>query len=392
MMAGCDTSIIAPVRDEESGLLGDALINEDVETTDVAIAEPETTDDTGVVVTTGEDGETVLKDEDGTPIVRSYLTGKLIKLNEQWTRPLAVMMNNIKEGCPQSGIESAAIVYEFPVEGRITRLMGIFENYNKIPDKIGSIRSSRDYFVYTALEYDAIYAHFGQATVYVGELLNSPSVDNISGAVSGIDNPATSTFYRSSDRKAPHNVYVSKEGLLSDVEKFGYRTTLRLDYQQKFTFPAKQGDRVTYADKPDALVLYPGGKRSGLANGFSNVSARFEYNPEDGKYYRFEYGGKHIDKETGNQLAYDNVIFQYCHGEVRDSHDYLAFGLHGDNGYKVQVFTNGKMVEGTWSRGTDTGYMPALYVDKDGKPITINEGKTWICMIWDEYSDDVVIE
>ena len=54
-------------------------------------------------------------------------------------------------------------------------------------DTIGYIRSSRDYFVYSALEFDAIYAHFGQATPYVGDLLNSDLVDNISGAVAGID-------------------------------------------------------------------------------------------------------------------------------------------------------------------------------------------------------------
>ena len=80
--------------------------------------------------------------------------------------------------------------------------MGIFENYQDM-DQIGYIRSSRDYFVYCALEFDAIYAHFGQATPYVGELLNSDRVDNISGAVAGIDHPAASTFLRTSKRKAP---------------------------------------------------------------------------------------------------------------------------------------------------------------------------------------------
>ena len=155
---------------------------------------------------------------------RSLFTGEEITYNWLDHRPLAVMLNNIKAGCPQSGIENASIVYECPVEGRITRLMAIFEKYEEIP-KIGSIRSSRDYFVYYALEFDAIYAHFGQATTYVGELLNSDAVDNISGAISGIDNPSTNAFYRSSDRKAPHNVYISNEGLIEDRDKFGYRTT-----------------------------------------------------------------------------------------------------------------------------------------------------------------------
>ena len=153
----------------------------------------------------------------------SLLTGLPISEEVSKSRPLAVMLNNRLEGCPQSGIADAAIVYEAPMEGRITRLMALYDDYRNL-EKVGSIRSSRDYFVYFAMEYDAIYAHFGQATPYVGDLLNSDKVDNISGAVAGIKRPATNTFYRSDDRKAPHNVYLTSESLQKDIEKFKYRT------------------------------------------------------------------------------------------------------------------------------------------------------------------------
>ena len=93
----------------------------------------------------------------------SFLTGEPRAAEAVANRPLAVMFNNLEAGCPQYGIEEASIIYEAPVEGRITRLMGLYEDYDEL-DRIGYIRSSRDYFVYCALEYDAIYAHFGQAT------------------------------------------------------------------------------------------------------------------------------------------------------------------------------------------------------------------------------------
>ena len=295
----------------------------------------------------------------------STLTGLPVSEKIRNQRPLAVMLNNKEEGCPQSGTEEAAIIYEAPVEGRITRLMGLFEDYENV-EKIGSIRSSRDYFVYFALEYDPIYAHFGQATPYVGELLNSDRVDNISGAVSGIDKPAAHSFYRSSDRKAPHNVYIDQKGLKQDIQKFGYRTEHDDSYIEKFIF-AENGTDELYASQKDASVLYPGGKTTQGGNGYALVEAKFEYNSEDKLYYRYQYGDKHIDEVTGNQLAVTNVIFQYCHGEVRDAEDYLAFGCHGDNGYKVQVFTGGKMIEGTWNRIYDTS--PAQYVDKEGNPV-----------------------
>lgn len=318
----------------------------------------------------------------------SFLTGERMDPEQVKERPLAVMLNNILEGCPQTGIAKASIVYEAPVEGRITRLMGLFENYGDM-DKIGYIRSSRDYFVYCALEFDAIYAHFGQATPYVGELLNSDRVDNISGPVAGIDHPATNTFLRTTERKMPHNVYLDIKGLQKDIDKMKYSRTYQDTHKPKFAFAA-DGQKPDNSKGKSATVLYPGGKSKEEPNGYSKVQAWFEYNEKDGKYYRYQYGGPHIDESTGEQLAYDNVIFQYCYGEVRDENDYLAFGCHGDNDMKVQVFTQGKMTEGTWSRYADTD--PAYYVDENGDPIELSQGKTWICLIWDQYADDVVIE
>lgn len=42
------------------------------------------------------------------------------------------MLSNIRASCPQTGIEKASIIYEAPVEGRITRLMGLFEDWESI--------------------------------------------------------------------------------------------------------------------------------------------------------------------------------------------------------------------------------------------------------------------
>lgn len=296
------------------------------------------------------------------------------------------MLSNIESGCPQYGIEKASVIYEAPIETRITRLMGLFEDWENI-EKIGYIRSSRDYFVYSAMEHDSIYCHFGQATLYVGELLNSGKVDTISAAVAGINHPAKYAFHRTVDRKAPHNVITSGPDILIDVDRFGYSLTYHETFKPKFTFIYDK-DKDIYKDKTEVKEIYPGGKAVNARNGYGKIQAYFEY--KDGKYYRYQYGGPQIDEETGNQLSYENVILQYCYGEVRDENDYLAFGSHGDNGYPVQVFTKGRMIEGTWSRFSDTD--PAVYVDEKGENIKLTPGKTWICIIWMEYADDVILD
>ena len=60
----------------------------------------------------------------------------------------------------------------------------------------------------------------------------------------------------------------------------------------------------------------------------------------------------------------------------------MAFEVHG--GGEAYVFTNGKVIHGTWKRKSD--YEPNVFYDDNGKEIIFNQGKTWICEIWKEYS------
>ena len=111
--------------------------------------------------------------EDALPegMVKSYLTGEPVAEVQGRRRPVAVMLSNIISACPQSGISRAGVIYEAPVEGGITRLMGLFENYDDL-EKIGSVRSCREYYVYLAAGFDALYYHYGQAA-YAIPLLES---------------------------------------------------------------------------------------------------------------------------------------------------------------------------------------------------------------------------
>ena len=84
--------------------------------------------------------------------MRSYLSGLPVDKEIGMRRPIAIMLNNLKAAQPMCSISRADVVYEYVVEGAITRLMALFEDYKDL-DKIGSVRSCREYFVYTELDY-----------------------------------------------------------------------------------------------------------------------------------------------------------------------------------------------------------------------------------------------
>lgn len=321
--------------------------------------------------------------------IQSYLTGEWTSTEIAERRPLAVMIPNNKPAMPQYGLSKAGIIYEAPVEGRITRLMAVFEDFDDL-ERIGPVRSSRDYYVYVAMGYEAIYCNWGLARPYVEELINRDTVYNVSAAVVGIHNPADEAFYRVSRPGYAQEFtgYLKIAGVFKAVERLGYDWNYDEDHVRPFLFAAD--DVIAdYTDNEDAVMIYPGGKSGSNAGGYGAYHPYFEYNEEDHLYYRYQDGKKQIDELNGDQLTVTNVIFQYCHGEVRDDHDYLAFGVHGEG--DAIVFTNGKVIKGTWSR-YDGDSTPARFFDENGDEIIVNQGKTWICNIWEEYGEFVEYE
>ena len=133
-------------------------------------------------------------------------------------------------------------------------------------------------------------------------------------------------------------------------------------------------------------MIYPGGKEGSNASGYGQYHPYFAYHEDDQLYYRFQDGKEQIDELDGKQLTFSNVVLMYCHGEVRDDHDYLAFDVHGEG--KALVFTNGKVIEGKWER-FDGDFTPPKFYDESGEEIVFNQGKTWICNIWDDYGEFV---
>ena len=62
------------------------------------------------------------------------------------SRPYAVVINNYPSAAKvQAGLNDAYIVYEFPIEGGITRSLALFKDKTDV--KVGTIRSARQYYI-----------------------------------------------------------------------------------------------------------------------------------------------------------------------------------------------------------------------------------------------------
>ena len=293
----------------------------------------------------------------------SYLTGEPISTEEGNKKPFCVMINNLQPAVPQSGISQADVLYEAMVEGTITRMMAVFQDPAGI-EKIGPCRSARHYFVDFNYDMDGIYCHFG-GSPFAFTRFEEDGLTTINGTAYD----GSGAFYRTSDREAPHNAYASGDGLISIASELGLETTHRDGYSGIFNFnyedtPLEDGEGVTEATK----VNIP----------YSWNLPYFEYNADDGLYYRFEYDAPHVDQENNQQLSFKNVIVEYVEQGVISEKGHLDLLLYNvGNGLYI---TDGKAKNILWVKsGRD---QTTYFTEMDGTtPQKINPGKTMILYV-----------
>ena len=299
------------------------------------------------------------------PLTNEWVSGEVAEL-----RPLAVMIPNDASALPHYNLSKADILYEVPVEGNMTRLMGIFGDWTTL-ERVGNIRSCRDYFVYWAFEWDAIYVHAG-GPFYIHDVISRSDTQNIDA----LSTPE-GVFYRTTDRSAPQNLYFDGSSLLKEADRLSYPLEIREGYRDNlhFQFSREENRLDQYSQASFAKKIY-------LKNAYPVTGTWFEYNEDDGLYYRFQSisNGAHMDAATGKQLAFKNIILQFTYSEVRDSQGYLAFQCI-DSSRDGWYFTNGKAIHINWRKDSDYG--STRYYDDNGNEILLNTGKTMICILRD---------
>ncbi len=302
-----------------------------------------------------------------TPKYFNKLTGEGSDTDLSQSRPVGIMINNIKVSCPQEGISNADVIYECLAEGGITRMLMFADDYADLP-AVGSIRSSRDYYLDFAQDFDAIYVHCG-GSEYAYEDISERDIDNIDGVKGpGALWNTTDTFYRDADRRAnmgyEHSVMTTGAGLAAGIKYMGCRTELKSDYDSPFDF-------VEYGQVEKFENVAPHVRFS-----FSSYqTVDYVYDEASGEYLRYQHGGvEHIDGSTGQQLSFENVIIIFCDMNTVDSKGRLTVQTTGSgSGYYI---TEGTYIPITWSKSSRDGQIE--YFKEDGTALLMNRGKTFV--------------
>lgn len=266
-------------------------------------------------------------------------------------RPLAVMIDNLVAARPQSGLESADLVYEAPAEGGITRLMPVF--YHQKPGKIGPIRSARPYFITLAREHQAVYIHCGGSSDAL-TMLKNKSIASIN------EFGASKYFWRSPQRKEPHNLYSSSEMLEQAVNDRKMQKEVKMAARQFL--------------QPDAVTAGVLAESFNIDYGINSHEVRYVYDAAEKVYKRFQGGSPQKDADSGRQLAAANVIVQQVSGKVLDDEGRMQLGVTGSG--KATVYTGGKKIEATWSKSSAEAR--TVYKDQQGAEVALAPGTTWV--------------
>ncbi|SDA47597.1 Protein of unknown function [Butyrivibrio sp. INlla18] len=307
----------------------------------------------------------------------SELTGEPISKDIQDQRPIAAMVDNELTALPHYGTAQADVVYELmnsTKNDRITRLMCVVKDWNNV-EQLGSIRSTRPTNILLASEWNAILCHDGGPYHNDAYFAKDWAKDHLSGVFSRVNN----------GKKREFTEYILSGDMNSQIEKYNISAT--------YNEFANEGSHFNFVPYGTEINLDEKYDRSYTANKvslpFKHNGSTLTYNAETGMYEYSEYGEPHEDEDSGEVLAFKNVILQKCSFTQLDENGYLIYNCIG-SGENAWYLTNGVAKDITWVKSSETAV--TKFYDENGEELQINTGKTYIALIPDDTWDKVIFE
>lgn len=295
-------------------------------------------------------------------VIKKYyspLTGKEVA-DEAATKQAvtAIMIENSPDARPQSGLKDSGVVFEAIAEGGITRFLVLYQQEK--PQLIGPVRSVRMYYVDWLAAFNASVAHIGGSAAALAEVRNGSyrDIDQFFNAGS---------YWRATDRYAPHNVYTSFEKLDALNNAKGYTSS---------TFTGFTRTDGKASDKPTAT-----GINVSISSSLYNSS--YVYDKTTNTYVRSLAGGPHNDREAGQITP--SVVIAMRVNEITTMEDGYRQNISTIGTGKATIFQNGLAINATWHKASKTDQI--TFTDDSDKDIPLVRGQTWISAIPNDGGD-----
>lgn len=288
------------------------------------------------------------------PIV-SPLTGEVVTAEQAKLPVTGVMIENSPDARPQSGLDSAGVVFEAVAEGGITRFLALFQESQ--PDYIGPVRSVRPYYIDWAVGFDAAIAHVGGSPEALSKMSSVGAKD--------LDQFANGNAYtRINSRSSPHNVYTSLASLLSIETNKGYTTSNFTPWERKVAAPSS-APNATSINLEISSALY---------------NSHYDYDQTTNKYKRSEGGAAHmqLDKNGQKSQIKADVVIAMAIGKSLESDGIHTIYTTISSGQAL-IFQDGTATAATWRKTGITSQI--AFTDQSGNTIKLNPGKTWITAV-----------
>lgn len=294
------------------------------------------------------------------------LTGLPMEEDAINKRPIAIMLNNLKQAMPQLGNSQADVIYEVLAEGGITRMLAIYQSVEDV-GLIGSVRSARTYYLELALGHDAIYLHAGGSPDAYDKIKawGVTAFDCINGPYEG------TLFWRDKSRiknnGMVHSVVTSGETILELLPTYKIRQEHKDDYSYVMEF-AKDGTPSDGQQAKKITVPYSYYK-----------TGVFQYDDTSGKYLVEEYDKAYVDGNNGEQVAVTNVLVLRtdCSLIPGDDADRITVDLSGEgDGWFA---CGGKMIPIRWNKDGVNDQL--TYLTLDGEAVVFGVGNSYVNIV-----------
>ncbi len=290
------------------------------------------------------------------PTKSSLFDGRSIGISEIEHKALAVVMDNFFASRPPSGINSAAVVYEAPVESNISRFLVIFSPDN-LPDKIGPIRSARPYLAELADEYRAVFIHIGGSPEALSNIKSNLYQINNFDAM-GADGQYS---WRDSGRKAPFNLYTNGQNISNFINNSS------IDNVADFSSWNFKDELI---QKTEPLI-----KEVKIINAGYFEPITWRYDETDSCYLKFLVNNDaeqaYVDDE-GAQICAKNLILQYTNITTIDLIGRKKIDLDGDG--PIKIYQAGQEIDGIWQKKNNR----TRFYDSSGQEINLLKGNIWV--------------